>query len=60
MKKPLLNRGFFMDYSVTHKVFHWSVENFVVYRTLLKLHLRGENACVSGINICLRQVAIDS
>ena len=56
--KPLINRGFIRGDGENYQFLLKSVEKTLVYRTLLKLHLGGENPCVSGRGICLRKGAV--
>ena len=56
--KPQENRGFSWGERQYHRFYKSSVENFLVYRTLLKPGLGGEDPGVSGMGICLRHGAI--
>ena len=54
LDKPWVIKGFLE----IHKFFYTTVENFLVYRTLLKFHLSRENTGMSGRHICFCQRAI--
>ena len=50
--KPLINWGFIRGDKKNQRFYPHPVENYLVYRTLSKIRLGGENPGVSGANIC--------